>query len=265
MFLQADTLFIGGELSIPFLLSTGVAFSNVSESISSFCAVCNTLIQKARYRGVRIILPQDLVTGDEELNADALSKCFENVDSSARDEGGDYNGDTKVLSCREHIVGFPYDIGPKSCDILRSELKLHNLHLSWGVLGCCEIAAFQSGQKVLVEVSSSESIIQSGSDAIGTRQLHNIVVGEVAVEWWTRICDPDGEYEGDLVRKCVLDFSSRNSRSVCNVLSLLPSPCLSDAMRRIPAVDEWDYLSHVRRELVEDEEEDEEEEEDDDE
>jgi hypothetical protein len=240
-----------------------VIFSDVSASFLSYCALCNVLIQKARYRGVRIILPEDLVMGDDELRTESLSKCFQNIDSSARDEGGDYQGDTNVSSCIGRISGYPYDIGPKTCEALRSELKTHHLHLSWGVLGCCEVSTFQSGQRVLVEISSLESVFQPDSGDTNTiRHLHNIVVGESAVEWWSRLSDPDGEYEGNLVKKCVLDFASRNSKCISNALAQLPTPCLSDALRRMPSDDQWDYLTQVRREPVEEEDEDEDEGED---
>ena len=251
-------------MCIPFLMCAGVQFVDLPRVSSLYCGVCNLLLRKARLRGVNIILPVDLLTGDEVVTSAQLLKCCENIDMSSRDEGGDYEGDTTVVLCSENsIAGVPYDIGPKTQDLLREVLASHQLHLSWGTLGCCEISSFQSGQKVLSEAASAESLKEGQlQDSETATHIHNIVIGESSAEWWTRFCDADGEYEGNLIKKGVVDFCSRSSFSIASCLGQISSLCLSDALRRDPNDDEWDYLTRIRSEPEEDEDEEEEEEDD---
>lgn len=247
-----------GEFSLPFLLATGVQFQR-SELYSGYKMVCGSLIAKSRLRGVALVLPVDLVVGDEIISPEQFLKCYTSYDKDSRDEGGDYDGDSTIITCDppsgSPIIGYPLDIGPLTCQLLRGTIPQHDLHLSWGTAGCCEISSFQGGQRALVESSLHQSTSTAGPS------IRNILLGEANVEWWSRICDPEGEFDGDIVKKGVADFTSRHSLTFTSVISQLPSAHLSNILRRSPERQEWDYLSDRRR-VVDPDEEDEDEEED---
>lgn len=224
---------------------------------SKYQSVCANLLAKARLRGVSIILPVDLVVGDECILPDHFSKYSHTTDKDSRDEGGDYEGDTTIVTCESHgtvISGYPLDLGPVSCQNIRSLISQHHLHLNWGTVGCCELSSFQSGQRSLVESSTSKPSTSSIT--------HNLIIGESTVEWWSRISDSEGEFEGDLIKKGVVDLMCRDSSTFSSTISHLPSRHISTILRRLPNLDEWDYLTALRKE-EEDPEEEEEEEEDD--
>jgi hypothetical protein len=222
---------------------------------------------KAKCRGLNLILPQDVIIGDEPLNSAMLEKPYVSFDKDVRDEGGDYDGESTtvplfspvegdVLPHAKSIQGAPFDIGPNTCQLIRAEIPRHHLHLSWGTAGCCELSSFQAGQRALIEAS------RATYDPKATIQMcRNLVVGESTVEWWSRICDPEGEFDGNIVKKGIAEYTTRTSAPVSAALGHVESPCLSKILRREPSADEWDYISEVRRE--DPEEEDEEEEEDD--
>jgi hypothetical protein len=258
-----------GEFSLPFLLATGVQFIQRNELYSSYKMVCRNLMTKSRLRGVRLILPVDLVVGDEVISSDQLMKCYTVYDKDSRDEGGDYDGDSTVITCdpevqNSPITGYPLDIGPMTCQILRTTIPQHHLHLSWGTAGCCEISSFQTGQRALVESSLHQTTSKTPSAPLPVvPQMRNILLGEANVEWWSRICDPEGEFEGDIVKKGIADFTCRHPLTFTSVISQLPSTHISNILRRAPELNEWDYLTAHRKVEDPDDEEEEEEEEDD--
>jgi hypothetical protein len=213
---------------------------------------------------VTLVLPTDLTVGDELITSEQMNKSSTVIDKDARDEGGDYEGEATVVSCDaegEAIAGYPFDLGPVSCQTIRSLIPQHSLHLSWGTAGCCEISAFQAGQRALVESSIPKSNSAPPSSRSSPR---NIIIGEANVEWWSRICDSDGEFDGNLVKKGDADLVCRSSSTFTSVISHLPSQQISNILRRAPNLDEWDYLSAVRKEEEEEEDDDEEEEEEED-
>lgn len=247
-----------GEFSLPFLLAVGVVFTR-GELYSGFRTVCGNLIAKARLRGVELVLPADLTVGDELISPEQMAKSSTVIDRDARDEGGDYEGEGTVVTCDPKglsIPGYPFDIGPLTCQNIRSIIPQHSLHLSWGTAGCCEISTFQAGQRALVE----SSIAKPNSTSLPPR---NLVIGEANVEWWSRICDSEGEFDGNIVKKGDADFVCRSSSTFTSIISHLPSTHISNILRRSPNLDEWDYLTAVRKEDEEEEEDEDEEEEDD--
>jgi hypothetical protein len=221
------------------------------------------ILEKVRVRGINLILPSDGVIGDEPASYDMLRKCYTNVDKDGRDEGGDYDGDTvvKVFSDISSTVvdGYLYDIGPSSCQSIREQILACSVHLNWGTMGRCELSSFQGGQKALVITGipknpSSEEPVKNAP--LSVPKPHNIVIGDSSVEWWGRISDSEGEYEGDLIKRHAASYFSRESSGVCGVLCNLPSHTLENTLYRESNSNEWDYFSKLRVVVVEEEEED---------
>ena len=269
----ATKIIICGEVCIPFVACTsGVAFTQHEQICSDYRLLCGLILKKAKLRGVEILLPDDLVVGDEPLSHAQLQQCFANVDDSARDEGADYEGESGVISLQPVddkgviVTGFVYDIGPSSCDAFTKAISSCQLHLSWGTVGCSEISSFQSGQRAIVAAASPQLNPEEDTDVKTEVTLpttpHNIVIGSSNVEWWARIADPEGEFEGHLTKMGVADYVSLDSNAMCYLLSNRYSTALENVLRRPPTDAEWDYLTALRHE---DDEEDEEEEEEDDE
>mmetsp|Transcript_21320 Transcript_21320/g.39797 ORF Transcript_21320/g.39797 Transcript_21320/m.39797 type:complete len:1535 (-) Transcript_21320:174-4778(-) len=268
----AESIILCGELCIPFIAcASGVTFKHYTAACSDYKALCGMLLQKAKMRGVDIVLPVDVVTGDEPLSSSQLQLCFANVDDSARDEGADYEGESSVVSllpgddgASVFVQGFVYDIGPVTCDTISPMISGSQLHLSWGTAGCTEVSSFQAGQRAIVTAASPPPKPEEATFDATEKEVipspHNVVLGESNVEWWARIADPEGEFEGHLTKMGMADFVSINSKSFCSVLSNERSS-LSSVIRRPSTSDEWDYLTALRHE--DDEEEEEEEEEDD--
>eukprot|EP01041_Mallomonas_annulata_P002958 gene2958-5809_t len=94
---QIQTLIVVGELSLPFLALAGkVTLHKHLVLCADYREVCLHLNKKARMRGVRIVLPEDLIEGDEAPKATDRMKCFENIDPDSRDEGSEYEGEIRL-------------------------------------------------------------------------------------------------------------------------------------------------------------------------
>lgn len=243
---------MSGEFCVPFLLASGISFKH-AELYAEYKLVCANLLAKARLRGVTLQLPVDLVIGDVRILPEHCWKSLQTFDKDSRDEGLDYEGEVTVITCESSTIpGYPLDLGPLSCQNLRNVISQHHLHLCWGTVGCSEFASFQSGQRALVEGATRKN-----SSNISPR---NIIFGESTVEWWSRICDSDGEFEGDLVRKGVVDCLCRDSLTFISTISHLSSPHIPTILQREPNSDEWDYLTAVRKDEEQQDEDDEEDE-----
>ena len=272
----AATIILCGEVCIPFVACTSaVTFKHYSTECSDYRELCGMVLQKAKMRGVEIILPVDVVTGDEPLTSAQLQLCFANIDDSARDEGVDYEGESSVVSLQQPdaetgviVKGYMYDIGPSTCDIVSSVISSSQLHLSWGTAGCSEISSFQAGHRAIVAAASpppkqDDTALNATNNELKLSP-HNIVIGESNVEWWARIADPEGEFEGYLTKMGMADFVSVYSKPLCAILSNEKSTSLISVVRRAAANEEWDYLTALRHEDDEEEEEEDEEDDDDD-
>ncbi len=237
-----------GEFSLPFLAATGVQFTRLN--FAKFKTVCASLLTKARLRGVQIVLPNDLVVGDEVIKSEHRMKCFQTIDRDSRDEGVDYDGESLVVLSTDAtsppILGIPFDIGPATCQQLRALIPQHHLHLSWGNVGCCEISSFQNGQRVLVECASRSS----------GPFFHNLVIGESNSEWWSRIVDSEGEFEGNIVAKGAANYVCRNSVPLTSLLSHLQIPHIQSPLLRPADSLEWNRLFSEKNEDLEDDEDD---------
>jgi len=69
---------LGGELAVPFLSlgGTGATFTQYSDLTARFRECCETLLQRARLKGVEILLPTDVVIGDEPIFDASVLKSY---------------------------------------------------------------------------------------------------------------------------------------------------------------------------------------------
>jgi 3-phosphoglycerate kinase len=164
-------VFVGGELCIPFLALSGrVSFKQYQSLCADNRLVCLELVKKARMRGTKLLLPVDILSADEAIDAQLRRRCFDKFDADSRDEGADYNGEIKSVLVGypengplaeeytlvgplkdypqlEHysvpkvsVEGFVYDIGEQSRKVLQEQLANCDLLVSWGPLGACEVS-----------------------------------------------------------------------------------------------------------------------------
>lgn len=258
----AATIAVTGELSIPFINHTrNISFSAQNSELSKYLRVCKRILEKAAKLGVNLIIPNDVVTGDELITPEIKARCYASFDKDARDEGIDYEGESTIIklddSISSIIKGAMYDIGPSTLQQIKDEIATTNVLLSWGNIGCCELSSFQAGQKAIVA-----TVLKS----VEKDNLHHIVIGDSTVEWWARFADPEGEFGGNLIARSAASMFTRNASFFVGMLLNLPSKVLQRIIRRESPpdqVEEWDYISKyraVKNEEEEAEEEDEEEE-----
>lgn len=264
----AGTIIIAGEVALPFLACTRrIVFPAHEAAYGVYIQSCAAVLKKSKCRGVRVILPVDVIVGDENVSTELRNKPSLLFDKDARDEGADYDGESKPLtlptgpsSATEKwpvVSGHVLDIGPETCALLRSEITSCDLLLSWGPVGCCEVSSFQAGQRALITaVLQRNGITTDGR--LNPKPLHCVVLGDATVEWWARFSDPEGEAAGDLVRIGVASFASRVSSGFIGVLSNSPSPTLQYVVRRTPE-SAWNFDVLHPKEVEEDEEDEEEE------
>jgi 3-phosphoglycerate kinase len=73
-----DSIFVGGELCLPFLYAAGslpIFLAKNCRTTNSWKLLARRIMRKGRRLGVKIVLPQHLVVGEEEwTRADILSK-----------------------------------------------------------------------------------------------------------------------------------------------------------------------------------------------
>ena len=242
---------------------------------------------RARIRGTRFLLPLDVLVADEPISDQHRIKCFLNTDPEARDEGCDYDGDTKLFETlvpvdiiREvEVPGFIYDVGPKTCEMISHEVKACDLLFCRGTVGACEVSSFQAGQRALVKAAAStpwlETADTTGTPAPWARKKQVVVVGDSSYEWFLRMVDPDGSETnlvyGDLATAGVVSYASRSSEAISGVLGRYIGPPLNTMQRRNPLENvaisgtplrllnngEWVYNDRIiEEEELEDEEED---------
>jgi hypothetical protein len=291
-------VFVGGELCIPFLALSGrVSFKQYQSLCADNRLVCLELVKKARMRGTKLLLPVDILSADEAIDAQLRRRCFDKFDADSRDEGADYNGEIKSVLVGypengplaeeytlvgplkdypqlEHysvpkvsVEGFVYDIGEQSRKVLQEQLANCDLLVSWGPLGACEVSGFQMGQRTLVQGSvlpprPEEAVAAPAYNNPGyaNKPLHTWVIGDSSAEWFSRYADPDGEQQGDLVEAGRLSFVSRASKLAVGVLGRNKLAILG-RVNRCTERSDGDWRINDKKQLYP-EEEDEEDEED---
>lgn len=278
---QVDSIILGGEIAIPFIaLYGGVVFSRYIQECAQYKTPCAEIMKKALLRGVKLLLPVDVMTGDEAIPADARSKVFTSVDPDARDEGVDYDGEAKVVTIFDQetdavatkvVDRYVGDVGERTCKLIQEEVATSDLLVAWGTMGACEVSSFQAGQRALVNAAvltpmdpeakpTPEMSTPCGLRAAESgRPAHTWLIGDGTVEWFTRIADTDGELGGDLVAAGRVAFCSRASSAPVGLLGLCGSRVVPSLARRDPLTGGSEWTMNYWKPLeVEDEEEDEE-------
>jgi len=193
------------------------------------------------------------------------------------EEAGEGEGESKkeesvpTMPTVIDIRGYVYDIGPETCNTLAEETRAADLVLIWGCAGACEITSFQTGQRALVSAVNKLDIpaapkanaVEGDGEgeeestpldlALLRKPAHTVVLGASAVEWFSRIVDPDGELKGDVVAAGAVSYACRRPTLVCGRIAGVPSAVLSEGVaRRQPS--ETEFVYQVKKEVVEEEE-----------
>jgi len=151
---MVDTLLIGGGMANTFLKAEGF---EIGDSLfeASKLDVARDLIAKARQRGIKFLLPVDVVVADR-FAADATYKVVshDNVPESWR-----------IL-----------DIGPKTIEAFREALADAQTIVWNGTLGVAEMPAFAKGTNALIEIlaertrAGATTIIGGGDSAAAVEE-----------------------------------------------------------------------------------------------
>ena len=148
----ADTIIIGGGMSYTFSAAQG---GTVGDSLleADWEAYALDMIEKAREKGVRLLLPVDTVIGDK-FAPDA---------------------DSKVVEAGQIPDGWQgLDIGPKTVALYRDAVKDAGTVIWNGPMGVFEFDKFAVGTKAVAEALSETSaitIIGGGDSAAAVQQL----------------------------------------------------------------------------------------------
>lgn len=149
---KVDKLIIGGGMAYTFMKAQGM---EVGKSLLEADKIdyAKEMIEKAKAKGVKLLLPIDTVVA-KEFKADA-----EHYAAEAGEIPADYMG---------------LDIGPKTIDLFTSELKDAKTVIWNGPMGVFEMPAFAVGTKAIAEALSKidgTTIIGGGDSAAAVEQL----------------------------------------------------------------------------------------------
>lgn len=152
---KVDTILIGGGMAYTFVKAIG---GNIGTSIvdNSKLELAKELLDKAKEKGVRIVLPIDNV-GAKEFSEDAEAKLF-----NSGFLGEDYQG---------------MDIGPKTIKEFKKVIKKARTIVWNGPVGVYEYEKFKRGtNKIAKYVAKSKAIsIIGGGDSIAAIQSLDVV------------------------------------------------------------------------------------------
>ena len=148
---KVDTLIIGGGMAYTFLKAQG---HEIGDSLldGESLQLALDLMENARQRGVRFLLPVDVVIADR-FAADA---AHETVDATGMREGW---------------MGL--DIGPRTIELFSSEIKGAKTVVWNGPMGVFEMPAFAAGTNEIAKVmadSGAITIIGGGDSAAAVEQ-----------------------------------------------------------------------------------------------
>ena len=148
----ADTIIIGGGMTYTFIKAMG---GSVGKSLleADWLDYCKEMIQKAKDKGVKLLLPEDSVCA-KEFSADAQPVT---VDS---------------MHIPEDMMGM--DIGPKAIAAYSDAVKGAGTVIWNGPMGVFEFPAFAAGTKAVAEALShcgAITIIGGGDSAAAVQQL----------------------------------------------------------------------------------------------
>jgi len=148
----ADTIIIGGGMAYTFAKAQG---GNVGKSLleGDWLDYCNEMIQKAKEKGVKLLLPADTLAADE-FSATARAELVPTMDIP------------------EGYMGM--DIGPKTILNYTDAVKDAGTVVWNGPMGVFEFDAFAEGTRTLARAlaeSSAITIVGGGDSAAAVEQL----------------------------------------------------------------------------------------------
>lgn len=149
---KVDTLIIGGGMSYTFLKAQGYSIGNslVEEDKIEYA---KEMIEKAKEKGVKLLLPVDNVVADKfDVNAEAIVTDDQNI--------------------QDGYMGL--DIGPKTDKLYSEEVKKANTVIWNGPMGVFEFEKFAQGTKEVAKAmadSNATTIIGGGDSAAAVNQL----------------------------------------------------------------------------------------------
>jgi phosphoglycerate kinase len=150
---KADTLLIGGGMAYTFLNALGQS-TGKSLVESDKLDVAKAALDKAKAKGVKLLLPVDHVLADK-FAADAKTQVFEG-------EGG-FPAELMAL-----------DIGPKTIDLFAKEIADARTILWNGPMGVFELAPFAHGTNAIAELVAANdeatSVIGGGDSVAAVNQ-----------------------------------------------------------------------------------------------
>ena len=152
---KADKIIIGGAMAFTFLKAQGkpVGKSLVEEDKVD---LCTQLLAAAELKGVKIILPLDLV---------CASELKENAPASLH----------SANSIPDDLMGL--DVGPMTMSMIKSELKSCKSILWNGPLGAFEFAGFETGTYTLIDIlveltKEGAKTVVGGGDSVAAIEAH---------------------------------------------------------------------------------------------
>lgn len=154
---SVDVLVIGGAMAFSFLKSQGL---NVGKSLveEDRLEYCKELEVKAKAKGVKLILPVDVVVASE-MKAGAASKVVKVTEIASEDMG--------------------LDVGPETIKLIVDALAPCKTILWNGPLGVFEIAGFESGTWALIDclvelTKGGTKTIVGGGDSVSALKLKGV-------------------------------------------------------------------------------------------
>lgn len=142
---KVDTLLIGGAMTYTFLKSEGIMVGN-SLCEDDKIVVAKEILNKAESKNIKVILPIDNVLATEVSEA----------------------ADTKITSVNEIEDGYMgLDIGPKTIELFKKEIKSAGTVIWNGPVGVFEIEKFSKGtEEIARAMATSEAItVVGGGDS----------------------------------------------------------------------------------------------------
>ena len=148
----ADTIIIGGGMSYTFAKAMG---ASVGKSLleSDWLDYCKEMMQKAREKGVKLLLPVDGLAATE-FSADAAAHPVDGVDIP------------------DDMMGM--DIGPKTIGLYTDAVKDAGTVIWNGPMGVFEFPAFAEGTRAIAKAlaeSDAITIVGGGDSAAAVAQL----------------------------------------------------------------------------------------------
>jgi phosphoglycerate kinase len=150
---KVDTLIIGGGMAYTFMAAHGEPVGN-SLLEKDYIDYALQMEEKAKAKGVNLLIPIDTVIGDDFKN-----DC-----------------DIKIVGRGEIPDGYEgLDIGPKSCELFTNAIKDAKTVVWNGPMGCFEMPNFAKGTigvaKAMAELNDATTIIGGGDSAAAVNQL----------------------------------------------------------------------------------------------